>query len=192
MITRCRFAPRFSHLPMIVSDSPPLFLGTHLEYMSAVSTALNPPATNASSKRNDVASSAVHPNTFPPNTMGAISSPEFPSFRLVSAMFFSKIVLSQVSQFGCPRRSVSYLLDENFDLIVREALRHITPPTDRSVRKCWMGLPASTRKCGRDFTGRPWQTILELPAFRRSASPVGRSRIVGAIAIFQPLSCKRW
>src|SRR6266849_10331693 len=127
MITRCRFAPRFSHLPMIVSDSPPLFLGTHLEYMSAVSTALNPAATNASSKRNDVASSAVHPNTFPPNTIGAISSPEFPSFRLISAMVFSKGVLSLVSMFGCPYRSVGYLRDKNFEMIVREALRHITP-----------------------------------------------------------------
>ena len=86
MITRWRFSLRFSHLPMIVSDSPPLFPDTHLEYTSAVSRASNPAATNASSKRNDVASSAVHPNTFPPNTMGAISSPEFPSFRLVIAM----------------------------------------------------------------------------------------------------------
>jgi hypothetical protein len=31
MITRCRFSLRFSHLPIILSDSPPLFPGTYLE-----------------------------------------------------------------------------------------------------------------------------------------------------------------
>jgi hypothetical protein len=42
-------------------------------------------------------------------------------------MVFSKGVLSLVSMFGCPYRSVRYLRDKNFEMIVRDALGHITP-----------------------------------------------------------------
>lgn len=63
-----------SHSPMIVSDSPPLFPGTHAEYTSAVSIALPPPATKRSSTSNEVSRSAVHPNTLPPSTTGNTSS----------------------------------------------------------------------------------------------------------------------
>src|ERR1700738_18039 len=47
---------------------------------------LKPAATNASSNLNDVDSSAVHPNTFPPKTNGEISSPEFPSLRFFTSI----------------------------------------------------------------------------------------------------------
>src|SRR5579875_3315571 len=70
-----------NHLPRIVSDSPPWCPGTHAEYTFAVSIASNPRSTNASSNRNEVASSAVHPNTLPPNTNGTISRPDFPKAR---------------------------------------------------------------------------------------------------------------
>ena len=55
--------------------------------MSAVSMRLKPAATNVSSKRNEVASSAVQPKTFPPNASGATSSPEAPIVRVF--MFWS-------------------------------------------------------------------------------------------------------
>src|SRR3984885_15677246 len=42
---------------------------------------LNPAATKASSSANEVGWSAVHPNTLPPKTNGAISKPEAPSLR---------------------------------------------------------------------------------------------------------------
>src|SRR4029077_295789 len=76
-----RLPVRLSQLPRMVSDSPPLFPGTQVEYISAVSIKLNPDATNASSSWNDVDSSTVHPNTFPPKASGATSSPERPSLR---------------------------------------------------------------------------------------------------------------
>src|SRR6187401_1129972 len=66
---------------MIVSDSPPWWPVTQREYESAVSTRLNPASTNASSRRNDVGSSTVHPNTLPPNARGATSNPVLPSVR---------------------------------------------------------------------------------------------------------------
>src|SRR5262245_7371279 len=43
--------------------------------------ALRPAATNRSSSLNEVASSAVHPSTLPPNIRGAIRSPDLPSAR---------------------------------------------------------------------------------------------------------------
>src|ERR1700680_2253905 len=46
---------------------------------------LNPAATKASRMEKDVASSAVHPNTLPPSTRGAISNPDFPSGRRFTA-----------------------------------------------------------------------------------------------------------
>ncbi len=52
--------------PMIRSDSPPLLPGAHSEYMSAVSMRRPPPAAKASNTANEVASSAVQPNTLPP------------------------------------------------------------------------------------------------------------------------------
>jgi len=43
MRTRSRFdGSRLSQRPMIVSDSPPLLPGAHVEYESAVSMALKP------------------------------------------------------------------------------------------------------------------------------------------------------
>jgi hypothetical protein len=66
---------------MIVSDSPPWWPFTQREYESAVSIRLKPAPTNASSRANDVASSAVQPNTLPPNASGATSNPVMPSLR---------------------------------------------------------------------------------------------------------------
>src|SRR5216683_491519 len=71
----------FIHSPRIISDSPPVWPGIHLEYTSAVSTELKPAATNASSNLNEAAWSTVHPKTFPPKTRGDISIPVLPSFR---------------------------------------------------------------------------------------------------------------
>jgi len=45
----------------------------------------------------------------------------------VIAMVFSKDVLSLVSVFGCPCRSVGYRRDKNFQMIVQEALRQDWP-----------------------------------------------------------------
>src|SRR6476619_2211324 len=67
--------------PMIVSDSPPWWPVTQREYESAVSIRLKPASTNASSRRNDVASSTVQPNTLPPNARGTTSNPVLPSLR---------------------------------------------------------------------------------------------------------------
>src|SRR4051812_23279463 len=47
---------------------------------------LNPASTKASSRRNDVASSAVQPNTFPPNASGPTSIPEPPSERVLMVL----------------------------------------------------------------------------------------------------------
>src|SRR5689334_23171556 len=82
MITSSWRPRRAIQRPMIVSDSPPWCPVTHREYESAVSMRLKPAPTNASSKSNEVASSAVHPKTFPPKASGAISNPVFPSLRL--------------------------------------------------------------------------------------------------------------
>src|SRR5882724_1486967 len=49
--------------------------------MSAVSIMLKPASTKASRMANDVGSSAVQPNTLPPRTSGAVSSPLLPSLR---------------------------------------------------------------------------------------------------------------
>src|SRR5258707_8008550 len=49
--------------------------------MSAVSIMLKPASTKASRMANDVGSSAVQPNTLPPRTRGAVSSPLPPSLR---------------------------------------------------------------------------------------------------------------
>src|SRR5579872_399303 len=81
-ITLLRFPVRFSQLPMMVSDSPPLCPGTQREYISAVSMKLNPAATNASSIRNDVFSSAVQPNTLVPRQSGETLRFEAPSLRV--------------------------------------------------------------------------------------------------------------
>src|SRR6202140_5097836 len=71
----------FIQLPRMVSDSPPLFPGFQVEYMSAVSMKLKPAATKASSTINEAGSSMVQPKTFPPSAKGASSNPEFPNFR---------------------------------------------------------------------------------------------------------------
>jgi hypothetical protein len=44
---------------------------------------------------------------------------------LISAMVFSKDVLSLIPVVGCRCRCVRYILDENFEMIVREALRKL-------------------------------------------------------------------
>jgi len=41
-------------------------------------------------------------------------------------MVFSKDVLSLIPVLGCRCRCVRYILDENFEMIVREALRKLT------------------------------------------------------------------
>src|SRR6266581_2346720 len=74
--------------PMIVSDSPPGWPVTQREYESAVSTRLNPASTNASRSWNDLASSAVQPNTLPPKASGATSNPVSPSLRRCIAFAF--------------------------------------------------------------------------------------------------------
>jgi len=65
-----RLPLRASQRPMMVSDSPPRLPGTQPEYASAVSIRLKPASTKASSNTNEVASSALQPNTLPPNTIG--------------------------------------------------------------------------------------------------------------------------
>src|SRR5947209_6162516 len=77
---------RFSQLPIIVSDSPPLFPGTHLEYISAVSTRLKPDEANPSRILKDVFSSMVHPKTLPPKASGATCKPDLPSSRFSMLM----------------------------------------------------------------------------------------------------------
>src|SRR5690349_10709277 len=72
---------------MMVSDSPPACPVTQREYESAVSIRLKPEATKASSSRNDIASSAVQPNTLPPNANGATSKPVLPSLRFSMSSF---------------------------------------------------------------------------------------------------------
>ena len=58
-------------LPSTVSDSPPTWPGTQLEYMSALSTRLKPASTKASSIAKEAFSSSVQPNTLPPKASGA-------------------------------------------------------------------------------------------------------------------------
>src|SRR5512139_188424 len=82
-ITTCSRLPlRLSHLPMMVSDSPPRLPGTHDEYMSAVSIRLKPASTKASSSSNECASSTLQPNTLPPKASGAMDNDDLPSGRL--------------------------------------------------------------------------------------------------------------
>ncbi|MNY00486.1 hypothetical protein D3C86_1329810 [compost metagenome] len=72
----CRFFFSFIHFPMISSDCPP-FPFTHQEYVSAVSMKLNPPSSNLFKMLKDSFSSKVHPKTFPPKLIGAISKSVF-------------------------------------------------------------------------------------------------------------------
>src|SRR6476469_4004438 len=82
-----------NHLQMIVSLSPPWCPGTQVEYVSAVSIRFSPAATKASRILNDVASSAVQPNTLPPSIRGATSIADFPSWRFfisqISSLHFT-------------------------------------------------------------------------------------------------------
>src|SRR4029453_19342737 len=80
-IVRLRLPRLRIHSPMIVSDSPPLLPGTHFEYTSAVSIVSKPAAVNRSSNANEVALSAVQPNTLPPNTSGVMWRPVRPRRR---------------------------------------------------------------------------------------------------------------
>ena len=82
MVTRSRLPLRRSQRPRIRSDSPPSLPGAQYEYESAVSTRSKPASTNASSSANEVASSALQPNTLPPKASGAIESGERPSGAL--------------------------------------------------------------------------------------------------------------
>src|SRR5450755_1459689 len=75
-----------SHLPMIVSDSPPACPGTQREYTSAVSTKFMPASTQASRRRNDIASSMVQPKTLPPRQRRETCRPERPSGRSVGVL----------------------------------------------------------------------------------------------------------
>src|SRR5208282_539266 len=82
-MTTCWRWPRLlSQLPIMLSDSPPLLPGAHLEYTSAVSIKLNPAPTKASSRLKEVDSSTVQPKTFPPKARGETSNPELPSLRI--------------------------------------------------------------------------------------------------------------
>ena len=72
----------FIQLPIMVSDSPPLWPQAQREYISAVSTRLNPLSVNASNIPNDLGSSVVQPNTFVPRASGATSIPVLPSVLL--------------------------------------------------------------------------------------------------------------
>src|SRR5438270_8320303 len=82
-----------NQLPIIVSLSPPWCPGTHVEYVSAVSIKFSPAPTKASSILNDVASSAVQPNTLPPSISGATSIEDCPSWRFfiadISKLYFT-------------------------------------------------------------------------------------------------------
>ncbi len=81
MTTWSRLPLRLSHLPMMVSDSPPTWPGAQIEYTSAVSMKLQPASSQASSSEKLVASSTVQPNTLPPKASGETCSPELPSAR---------------------------------------------------------------------------------------------------------------
>src|ERR1035437_3065926 len=80
-ITSLRLPDFANHLPMRVSDPPPLSPATHREYTSAVSTKFNPASTARSSRRNASASGTVHPKTLPPRQITGTSGPAVPSFR---------------------------------------------------------------------------------------------------------------
>jgi hypothetical protein len=80
--TRSRLPPCFSHSPMIASDSPPVWPGTQVEYVLAVSIVLKPASTKRSRMANEVALSAVQPKTLPPRTIGAVARPERPRGRI--------------------------------------------------------------------------------------------------------------
>src|SRR5262245_17464834 len=87
MMTFSRAPRRFNQRPIIVSDSPPLLPDAHREYTSAVSIKLIPASTSASSRLNEVGSSAVQPKTLHPKHRGETSNPEFPSFRFFISIF---------------------------------------------------------------------------------------------------------
>ncbi|CAM5284921.1 hypothetical protein SALBM311S_10324 [Streptomyces alboniger] len=80
MTTSERFPRALTHLPMMVSDSPPELPSTHAEYESAVSTKLPPAAVYASRTAKEAASSAVQPKTLPPRESGKTSRSEVPSY----------------------------------------------------------------------------------------------------------------
>src|SRR5690606_6560307 len=65
-----RFPDFLNQFPIIVSDSPPLFPGTQVEYLSAVSIKYHSLSTNASKISNDCFSSIVHLKTFAPKHIG--------------------------------------------------------------------------------------------------------------------------
>src|SRR5208283_4914362 len=130
--TTCwRLPLRFSQLPRMLSDSPPLLPGAHLEYTSAVSMKLKPAATKASSSRNEVGSSTVHPITFPLNTRGETSGPEFPSLRILMVAsrndYMPKLCLTGRRQ-KCKSHRPN-LLDDG-----REPVVWFSNPADRGSR----------------------------------------------------------
>src|SRR6185369_15387873 len=83
--TLSRRPPCLSHLPITVSDSPPVWPGAQREKTSAVSMKLKPASSHASSSENDVASSAVQPNTLPPKHSGETCRAERPRVRYCMA-----------------------------------------------------------------------------------------------------------
>src|SRR5579862_3463845 len=80
-ITRPRFPPCASQLPMMASDSPPRLPGTHRGYVLAVSTKLIPCSSARSSSRKAAASWTVHAKTLPPSVITGTFSPVLHKFR---------------------------------------------------------------------------------------------------------------
>src|ERR1700733_11820576 len=83
-ITLLRLLPFASHLPRMVSDSPPVWPGIQREYTSAVSMKFSPASSAASNCRRDSASGRVHPYTLPPRQSTGTSKSDLPS--LTSSM----------------------------------------------------------------------------------------------------------
>src|SRR5947199_249672 len=78
-MTLLRLSPFASHLPRIISDSPPLCPGIQREYTSAVSIKFSPASSAVSSCRNESASDNVHPKTLPPRQSTGTSKSDLPS-----------------------------------------------------------------------------------------------------------------
>src|ERR1700722_10094403 len=81
-ITLPRLLPLASHLPRIVSDSPPVWPGSQREYTSAVSIKFSPASSAASNCRKESASGSVHPYTLPPRQSTGTSKSDLPSLTL--------------------------------------------------------------------------------------------------------------
>src|SRR5580704_230396 len=101
-ITLLRLSPFASHLPRMVSDSPPLWPGIQREYTSAVSIKFSPASSAASSCRKESASDNVHPKTLPPRQRIGTSKSDLPSLtRSIAISLFFYDVLKARPDANC-------------------------------------------------------------------------------------------